>query len=183
MHGRGIGELLDAALDSLKKAERTCGFLTPSHLRRVALMRHPNVGKSSLLNQLTTRNTPSSTILRAPRGIRSMMITVDGEDWLFIDTAGIQTVVCTSCPGRGILSPRMRTQAAIERFPSLALVLFDASQPISDQDLKVMSQGRGRGPLLSCLLLDISGTLMDEFDRSAYGTPVEDRVQSRHYGL
>ena len=37
MHGRGIGELLDAALDSLKKAERTSGFLTPSHLRRVAL--------------------------------------------------------------------------------------------------------------------------------------------------
>ena len=35
MHGRGIGELLDAALDSLKKAEKTSGFLTPSHLRRV----------------------------------------------------------------------------------------------------------------------------------------------------
>lgn len=38
MHGRGIGELLDAALDSLKKAEKTSGFLTPSHLRRVALV-------------------------------------------------------------------------------------------------------------------------------------------------
>ncbi|MCQ5025198.1 bifunctional cytidylate kinase/ribosome biogenesis GTPase Der, partial [Bifidobacterium adolescentis] len=38
MHGRGIGEQLDAALDSLKKAERTSGFLTPSHLRRGALV-------------------------------------------------------------------------------------------------------------------------------------------------
>ena len=56
----------------------------------------------------------------------------------------------------------MRTQAAIER-SELALVLFDASQPISDQDLKVMSQAVDAG---RCIVLVFNKwDLMDEFDR------------------
>ena len=121
MHGRGIGELLDAALDSLKKAERTSGFLTPSHLRRVALVGRPNVGKSSLLNQLAHEERTGAEYFSS-----------------------------------------LRTQAAIER-SELALVLFDASQPISDQDLKVMSQAVDAG---RCIVLVFNKwDLMDEFDR------------------
>ena len=118
MHGRGIGELLDAALDSLKKAERTSGFLTPSHLRRVALVGRPNVGKSSLLNQLAHE-----------------------ERTVVNDLAGT-------------------TRDPVDE---LALVLFDASQPISDQDLKVMSQAVDAG---RCIVLVFNKwDLMDEFDR------------------
>ena len=90
MHGRGIGELLDAALDSLKKAEKTSGFLTPSHLRRVALVGRPNVGKSSLLNQLAhEERTVVNDLAGTTRDPVDEVVTVDGEDWLFIDTAGI----------------------------------------------------------------------------------------------
>lgn len=38
MHGRGVGDLLDDALAKLKKADKTSGLLTPSTLRRVALI-------------------------------------------------------------------------------------------------------------------------------------------------
>lgn len=90
MHGRGIGELLDAALESLKKAEKTSGFLTPSHLRRVALVGRPNVGKSSLLNQLAhEERTVVNDLAGTTRDPVDEVVTVDGEDWLFIDTAGI----------------------------------------------------------------------------------------------
>ena len=131
MHGRGIGELLDAALDSLKKAEKTSGFLTPSHLRRVALV------------------DPVDEV-----------VTVDGEDWLFIDTAGIKRRL-HKLSGAEYFSS-LRTQAAIER-SELALVLFDASQPISDQDLKVMSQAVDAG---RCIVLVFNKwDLMDDFDR------------------
>ena len=142
MHGRGIGELLDAALDSLKKAERTSGFLTPSHLRRVALVGRPNVGKSSLLNQLAhEERTVVNDLAGTTRDPVDEVVTVDGEDWLFIDTAGIKRRL-HKLSGAEYFSS-LRTQAAIER-SELALVLFDASQPISDQDLKVMHLGSAR---------------------------------------
>ena len=75
------------------------------------------------------------------------VVTVDGEDWLFIDTAGIKRRL-HKLSGAEYFSS-LRTQAAIER-SELALVLFDASQPISDQDLKVMSQAVDAG---RCIVL------------------------------
>lgn len=161
MHGRGIGELLDAALDSLKKAEKTSGFLTPSHLRRVALVGRPNVGKSSLLNQLAhEERTVVNDLAGTTRDPVDEVVTVDGEDWLFIDTAGIKRRL-HKLSGAEYFSS-LRTQAAIER-SELALVLFDASQPISDQDLKVMSQAVDAG---RCIVLVFNKwDLMDDFDR------------------
>ena len=88
------------------------------------------------------------------------VVTVDGEDWLFIDTAGIKRRL-HKLSGAEYFSS-LRTQAAIER-SELALVLFDASQPISDQDLKVMSQAVDAG---RCIVLVFNKwDLMDEFDR------------------
>lgn len=105
MHGRGIGELLDAALDSLKKAERTSGFLTPSHLRRVALVGRPNVGKSSLLNQLAHEERTVVNDLAAPREIRSMRSSPSMARIGCSSIPQVSNVVCTSCPARNT-SPR-----------------------------------------------------------------------------
>ena len=161
MHGRGVGELLDAALDSLKSADRTSGFLTPSHLRRVALVGRPNVGKSSLLNQLAhEERSVVNDLAGTTRDPVDEIISMDGQDWLFIDTAGIKRRQ-HKLSGAEYYSS-LRTQAAIER-AELALVLFDASQPIADQDLKVMSQAVDAGRAI--VLVFNKWDLMDEFSR------------------
>lgn len=161
MHGRGVGDLLDAALDSLRKAEKTSGFLTPSHLRRIALVGRPNVGKSSLLNQLAgEQRSVVNDLAGTTRDPVDEIVNVDGEDWLFIDTAGIKRRL-HKVSGADYYSS-LRTQAAIER-SELALVLFDASQPISDQDLKVMSQAVDAGRAI--VLVFNKWDLMDEFGR------------------
>lgn len=105
MHGRGIGELLDAALDSLKKAERTSGFLTPSHLRRVALVGRRTSANPPCSISWPTRNAPSSTILRAPREIRSMRSSPSMARIGCSSIPQVSNVVCTSCPARNT-SPR-----------------------------------------------------------------------------
>ncbi|KFI76819.1 bifunctional cytidylate kinase/GTPase Der [Bifidobacterium mongoliense] len=161
MHGHGVGDLLDVALETLKKAERTSGFLTPDGLRRVALVGRPNVGKSSLLNELAhEERSVVNDLAGTTRDPVDEVIAVDGEQWLFIDTAGIKRRV-HKLSGAEYYSS-LRTEAAIER-SELALILFDASQPISDQDLKVMSQAVDAGRAI--VLVFNKWDLMDEFDR------------------
>lgn len=161
MHGRGVGDLLDAALDSLAKAEKTSGYLTPTNLRRVALVGRPNVGKSSLLNQLADEERAVvNDLAGTTRDPVDEIVTMDGEDWLFIDTAGIKRRQ-HKLTGAEYYSS-LRTQAAIER-AELALVLFDASQPISDQDLKVMSTAVDAGRAI--VLVFNKWDAMDEFDK------------------
>ena len=161
MHGRGVGDLLDAALDSLRRADKTSGFLTPTDLRRVALVGRPNVGKSSLLNQLAhEERAVVNDLAGTTRDPVDQIVRVDGEDWLFIDTAGIKRRL-HKLSGAEYYSS-LRTQAAIER-AELALILFDASQPISDQDLKVMSSAVDAGRAI--VLVFNKWDLMDEFDR------------------
>ncbi|MEK0306663.1 bifunctional cytidylate kinase/GTPase Der [Bifidobacterium favimelis] len=161
MHGRGVGDLLDAAVDTLKRAEKTSGFLTPGTLRRVALIGRPNVGKSSLLNQLAHEERAVVTdIAGTTRDPVDEVINMDGQDWLFIDTAGIKRRP-HKISGAEYYSS-LRTQAAIER-SELALVLFDASQPISDQDLKVMSQAVDAGRAV--VLVFNKWDLLDDFGR------------------
>jgi GTPase len=161
MHGRGVGDLLDVALDTLSKAKKTSGFLTPTGLRRVALIGKPNVGKSSLLNELAhEQRSVVNDLAGTTRDPVDEVITIGDEDWLFIDTAGIKRRL-HKLSGAEYYSS-LRTQAAIER-SELALVLFDASQPISDQDLKVMSQAVDAGRAV--VLVFNKWDLMDDFDR------------------
>ena len=161
MHGRGVGGLLDEAVAQMKSAEKTSGFLTPSHLRRVALVGRPNVGKSSLLNQLShSERSVVNELAGTTRDPVDEIVTIDGEDYLFIDTAGIKRRQ-HKLSGAEYYSS-LRTQAAIER-SELALVLFDASIPISDQDLKVMSTAVDAGRAV--VLVFNKWDLMDEFDR------------------
>ena len=161
MHGRGIGDLLDAALEQLGKAEKTSGFLTPEGLRRVALVGRPNVGKSSLLNQLAhEERAVVHDVAGTTRDPVDEVVQVDGEDWLFIDTAGIKRRL-HKISGAEYYSS-LRTQAAIER-SELALILFDASQPIADQDLKVMSQAVDAGRAI--VLVFNKWDLLDDFGR------------------
>ena len=161
MHGRGVGDLLDAALDQLKKADKTSGFLTPEGLRRVALVGRPNVGKSSLLNQLAhEERAVVHDLAGTTRDPVDEVVSVDGEEWLFIDTAGIKRRL-HKISGAEYYSS-LRTQAAIER-SELALILFDTSQPIADQDLKVMSQAVDAGRAI--VLVFNKWDLLDDFGR------------------
>ncbi len=173
MHGRGVGDLLDAALDNLKKAEKTSGFLTPSHLRRVALVGRPNVGKSSLLNQLAhEQRAVVHDMAGTTRDPVDEIVNVDGEDWLFIDTAGIKRRL-HKVSGADYYSS-LRTQAAIER-AELALVLFDASQPISDSVPEGHEPGRGRR---TCNRAGVQQVGRDgRVRQAASGTPVDHRIR------
>ena len=161
MHGRGIGELLDSSINALKQTSQDSGTQTPIGIRRVALVGRPNVGKSSLLNQVAQQErSVVNDLAGTTRDPVDEIVTLSDEDWLFIDTAGIKRRQ-HKLSGAEYYSS-LRTQAAIER-AELVLVLFDATEPISDQDLKVMSQAVDAGRAV--VLVFNKWDSVDEFDR------------------
>lgn len=136
LHGRGSGDLLDAILEVLPEApaER---FGETGGPRRVAIVGRPNVGKSSLLNKLTReeRAVVDSVAGTTVDPIDSL-VDLDGEIWRFVDTAGLRRRVSHASGAEYYAS--LRTSSAIDS-AEVAVVLLDASEPISEQDQRVVS--------------------------------------------
>jgi GTPase len=146
LHGRGSGDLLDLVLEAMPESPRDDGLLLEGGPRRVALVGKPNVGKSSLLNQLTgeSRSVVDPTAGTTTDPVDSL-VEIDGEMWKLVDTAGLRRKVGQASGTEYYAS--LRTKAAIEA-AEVTVLLLDASEPISEQDLRVASQVADAGRAL-----------------------------------
>jgi len=134
LHGRGSGDLLDLILDALPQAPREReDFVGP---RRVALVGRPNVGKFSLLNRLVGED---RAVVDSVAGTTvdpvDSLVELDGQEWRFVDTAGLRRRVAHASGTEYYAS--LRTEAAIDA-AEVALVLIDASESITEQDQRVI---------------------------------------------
>lgn len=136
LHGRGSGDLLD--LIQQKLPDMPDADTVETGPRRVALVGRPNVGKSSLLNRLagTDRAVVDSVAGTTVDPVDSL-IELDDETWRFVDTAGLRKRV-KQASGTEYYAA-LRTQSAIDS-AEVAVVLLDASEPISEQDQRVLTQ-------------------------------------------
>ena len=135
MHGRGVADLLDKVIDALPAvSEMASGGGGP---RRVALVGKPNVGKSSLLNRLAG---DERSVVHDVAGTTvdpvDSLIEMDGKIWRFVDTAGLRRKVGQASGHEFYAS--VRTHGAIDA-AEVAIVLIDASQPLTEQDQRVLS--------------------------------------------
>ena len=137
LHGRGSGDLLDAILESLPETPRDDFVERIGGPRRVALIGKPNVGKSSLLNRLSgeQRSVVDSVAGTTVDPVDSL-VELDDEVWRFVDTAGLRKRVNFASGTEYYAS--LRTKAAIDA-AEVAIVLLDASEPIAEQDLRVVT--------------------------------------------
>ena len=136
LHGRGSGDLLDAVLAALPETpeEREDPEGGP---RRVALLGRPNVGKSSLLNQLAgSERVVVDSVAGTTRDPVDEMISLGGRDWRFVDTAGIRRRA-KQASGTDYYAT-LRTQSALDR-AEIAVVLVDSSEVLSEQDTRIIS--------------------------------------------
>ena len=143
LHGKGSADLLDLVVSSLP--EVGSAIVKDNH-RKVALIGRPNVGKSSLLNaiageQLSLVDDKAGTT----RDPVDSLIDFGGTTWRFVDTAGIKKRA-NQASGSDYYSI-LRTQVALERAEVVALVL-DASEPLTEQDLKIISMVEDAGKAL-----------------------------------
>ncbi len=136
LHGRGSGDLLDALLAELPQAPPE-DFDAPGGPRRVAIVGKPNVGKSSLLNQLAREDRAVvSEVSGTTVDPVDELVQIGDETYVLIDTAGIRRRVKEASGHEYYAS--LRTQAAIER-AEVCIMVIDASEPITDQDLRILN--------------------------------------------
>ncbi len=144
MHGRGTGDMLDALLAVLPDAPEEKDAVEGPH--RIALVGKPNVGKSSLLNRLAGEE---RVVVDSVAGTTvdpvDELVELGGKPWRFIDTAGIRRRVGHASGHEYYAS--LRTQAAIDR-AEVAVVLLDASEPMTEQDLRIISNVADSGRAL-----------------------------------
>jgi len=146
-HGSGVAELLEAALEAIpdNKAEQAeestpeaqaTEAQQPKPLEtRVAIIGHPNVGKSTLLNALTgTSRAIVSPIAGTTRDAVDEVLEKDGARYRFIDTAGIRRKGKTHLMAEklSVVMARKHLEAA-----DVALLVIDAVEGVSALDANI----------------------------------------------
>ncbi len=110
---------------------------------KVAIIGKPNVGKSSLVNNiLGEERLIVSDIAGTTRDAIDSPIEVDGQKYVFIDTAGMRrkSKIKEEIERFSII----RAVAAVERC-DVAILVIDANEGITDQDTKIAGIAHERG--------------------------------------
>ncbi|MCZ9308708.1 ribosome biogenesis GTPase Der [Corynebacterium sp. c6VSa_13] len=134
-HGRGNADVLDEILRSFPQTPRATSIV--SGPRRVALVGRPNVGKSSLLNKFTGEqravvdNVAGTTVDPV-----DSIVELDQRTWRFVDTAGLRKKV-KNAQGHEYYAS-LRTRGIIDA-AEVCVMLIDASQPVTEQDQRVLA--------------------------------------------
>ena len=145
VHGRGVADLLDAAMRVLPKISNVAKEEIGGP-RRVALIGRPNVGKSSLLNRAVgSERAVVNELAGTTRDPIDEQVELGGKAWRFVDTAGIRRRVHLTQGADFYAS--LRTAAALER-AEVAVVLFDVTQPISEADIRIVDMALESGRAL-----------------------------------
>ena len=136
VHGRGVADLLDHVLTVLPTVSAVAKDQVGGP-RRVALLGRPNVGKSSLLNRAAGEalRVVVNEMAGTTRDPVDEQIELAGKVWTFVDTAGIRRRM-NLAQGADFYAS-LRTSAALEK-AEVAVVLIDVTEPISEQDVRII---------------------------------------------
>ena len=165
-HGRGVDDLLDAILEVVPEAkeqttestevrEEATGSgigdgedaavseVAAPHETKVAIIGHPNVGKSTLLNALTSSDRAIvSPIPGTTRDAVDEMVERNGRKFRFIDTAGIRRKGKTHLMAEklSVVMARKHLEGA-----DIALLVIDATEGVNQLDAAIAGYAHESG--------------------------------------
>jgi len=158
-HGRGIDDLLDAVFEILPPAkedaedaegreeasqtDEATAEVEPVYETKVAIIGHPNVGKSTLLNCLTASDRAIvSPIPGTTRDAVDEIVERNGRRFRFIDTAGIRRKGKTHLMAEklSVVMARKHLEGA-----DIALLVIDATEGVSQLDAAIAGYAHESG--------------------------------------
>jgi len=135
IHGRGVADLLDEIMKVLPEVSAVAANEIGGP-RRVAILGRPNVGKSSLLNKAAgEERVVVNDLAGTTRDPVDELVELGGRLWRLVDTAGIRRRVHLQQGADFYAS--LRTSTALEK-AEVAVVVLDVTQPISEQDVRII---------------------------------------------
>ncbi len=208
-HSNGVAELLDAVVEVLPRSEPETDEITtevtgeeeedhvgPAALSRsdgaqrefkIAIIGRPNVGKSTLLNALTsTDRAIVSPIPGTTRDAVDEVVERDGQAYRFIDTAGIRRKGKTKLMAEklSVVMARKHLEAA-----DIALLVIDATEGVTSSDATIAGYAHesGRSLILVVNKWDLVGKKMEESERKTMRRarqtlPFQRNAGKRHSG-
>ena len=142
----GIGDMLDTVLSYI---DDECFWEEEDDRPKIAIVGKPNVGKSSIINKLVGENRLIvSDIAGTTRDAVDTVVTYQGREYVFIDTAGLRrkNKIKEELEKYMII----RTVGAVERADVVCLVI-DAEEGVTEQDAKIagIAHERGKGMIIA----------------------------------
>nr|HID60088.1 ribosome biogenesis GTPase Der [Desulfobacterales bacterium] len=144
-HGYGVDTLLDDVVSVLPRGEPEAS----EEMIKLAVVGRPNVGKSSLVNQLLGQERVMvSEIPGTTRDAIDTVCRVDDTNYLLIDTAGIRR--------KGRVRKKLEKFSVVKALKSIdrchiALIVLDAVEKVTDQDTTIAGYAFERGK--GCIIL------------------------------
>ena len=138
--GLGIGDLLD---EIVKNFPEDRDFEEKDNLLKVAFIGKPNVGKSSLTNRILGEERVIVTdIAGTTRDAIDSYINIKGQEFMFIDTAGLRkkSRVDSSVEAYS----QVRTLSSVDR-ADVCVFLIDGIEGFTEQDSKVVGYAHNQG--------------------------------------
>ena len=148
-HRYGINDLFDDVVKSFSSPPPETSGADEREMIKLAVVGRPNVGKSSLINRILGENRLLvSDIPGTTRDAIDSVCNLNGKSYLLIDTAGIRR--------KGKVSRKLEKFSIIKALRSLdrcdvALIVMDADEGVTDQDISIAGYAHERG--CGCVLL------------------------------
>lgn len=157
----GLGDMLDAVIECFPEHEQND---EEDERPRIAIIGKPNAGKSSIINKLIGEDRVIvSDIAGTTRDAIDTVVTRNGQEYVFIDTAGIRrkSKVKEDIERYSVI----RTVTAVERC-DVAVMVIDATEGITDQDTKIagIAHEAGKGVIIAVNKWD----LVEKNDKTIY---------------
>lgn len=140
IHGLGMGELLDAVYEHFPE---NLNEQDDEDIIKVAVIGKPNVGKSSLINNiLGEERVIVSDVPGTTRDAIDTLVERNGKKYTFIDTAGIRrkSKIDENIERYSVI----RSWTAVDR-ADVCIILIDANDGVTEQDTKIAGYAHEQG--------------------------------------